>query len=289
MTSTSTDNDTILNATNTIMDIYPEFDIQKAMAIAQEFESAGFIDTCENLSKIIICQSIIRKWLVSKKNIHSICKKLNLLQDTFKSVINGYHIINKTPIKETVWEEVNCDIVRDVCNISDEANGNHVSGKDNRFDNCNVSNKSAKTDKDKVSISSYRLSSVCDSANNGNPSDIINEIERRDESFDMYSLLVRSEKENPIIGYSWYMIPKDHFVFKINELVPKIGKMGKKKGKIVGWKSEYCDITFSMSSQLWYKFNIETIEKYKISYVEVDNSKSKINYSQIYNSFSNTI
>ena len=45
MTSTSTDNDTILNATNTIMDIYPELDIQKAMAIAQEFESSGFIDT----------------------------------------------------------------------------------------------------------------------------------------------------------------------------------------------------------------------------------------------------
>ena len=44
-----------------------------------------------------------------------------------------------------------------------------------------------------------------------------------------------------------------------------------------------------MSSQLWYKFYIKDIEKYKVCSTEIDNNKSKINYSQIFNSFSNTI
>lgn len=238
---------------------------------------------------IIKLQSVCRGWIVRNKNIYGISKKFKNLQSTFHSIVLGYHMINKTPIKEGVWEEVNCDIVRDVCCITDEANGNHVSGKDNRFDNYNISNKSSKTDGINVTISSYRLSSVCSNKNHDNPQKIINEIEKRDKSFDYYSLLLRNEKGKSIINYDWYIISKDCHVFKIDKIVPKIGKMGKKKGEVVGWTSQYCDITFSMSSQLWYKFNVKNIEKYKICSTEVDNSKPKINYSQIYNSFSNTI
>lgn len=241
------------------------------------------------LSSIVKIQSLCRGWIVRKKNIYGISKKLKNLQSTFHSTVYGYHTINETPIKETVWEKVNCEIVRDVCRITDEANGNHFSGKDNRFDNYNISNKSSKTDGDNIKISSYRLSSVCSDKTNGNQQDIINEIERRDESFDYYSLLLRNEKEKSIINYTWYIIPKDYHIFKIDKLDPKIGKNGKKKGEVVGWKSEYCDITFSMSSQLWYMFNIKQIEKYKICSTELDNGKPKITYSQIYNSFSNII
>jgi len=216
-------------------------------------------------------------------------EKFKALQSTFNEVIGGYHMINKTPIKEGVWEEVNCDIVRKVCDITDEANGNHASGKDNRFDNKNFSNKSAKTDGTNVSISSYRLTGVCNDKDNGNPQDILNEIEKRDKSFDYYSILIRNETEKPKIHYAWYIIPRDCHIFKIDNLTQKKGKKGKKKDEIVGWKTKYCDITFSMSSQLWYKFNIRDIEKYKVCDTEIDNSKSKVPYSQIYHLFSKTI
>ncbi len=87
----------------------------------------------------------------------------------------------------------------------------------------------------------------------------------------------------------WYIIPKDCYLFRIDNLNHKIGKKGKKKGQIVGWESKYSSITFSMSSQLWYNFNIDELKKYMVCYTEVDNSKPKINYSQIYESFCNTI
>jgi len=238
------------------------------------------------IESVIKIQAICRRWLAHK---HNIISKLKKQQSVFESVISGYHLINKTPIKETVWEEINCDIVQNICSISDEANGNHLSGKDNRFDSFNISNKSTKRNGNNVSISSYRLTTVCSDKIHGNETDIITEIEKRDESFDYYSILIRDEKENSIIDYEWYMIPKDYYLFKIHSLTPKMGKTGKNKGNIVGWESKYCDITFSMSSQLWYKFNMNEIKKYKVCQTTIDNSKPKINYSQIFHSFSNTI
>jgi len=235
---------------------------------------------------IIKIQSLCRRWLSNRNHIYI---KFKNLQSQFSAVIKGYHMINKTPIKETVWEEINCDIVSSVCSITDEANGNHVSGKDNKFDIFNISNKSTKINGNNISISSYRLTSVCNDKLPGNEKNIIDEIEKRDKSFDYYSILVRSEKQTTLINYTWYIIPKDYYLFRIDKLIPKIGKIGKKKGSVIGWVSKYCDITFSMSSQLWYKFDIKNIEKYKLYSVEIDNSKSKITYSQIYNSFSNTV
>jgi hypothetical protein len=252
-------------------------------------EKYYYYNETDNLCKIVKCQSICRKWLVNIKNIYATYKKFKNLQKIFTEVITGYHIINKTPIKEGVWEEINCDIVSSVCSITDEANGNHTSGKDNRFDNMNVSNKSTKTDGNIVSISSYRLSSVCSDKNNGNSQDIVNEIEKRDNSFDYYSILIRNEKENSIIEYVWYVIPRDYYIFKVDKLEPKYGKIGKKKGEVIGWKSKYCDIRFPMSSQLWYTFNIIDIKKYQVCHTEINNSKPKINYSQIFNSFGNTV
>jgi|TARA_B110000285_G_scaffold198446_1_gene230905 hypothetical protein len=227
--------------------------------------------------------------LSASENNDPFYNKCKTLHKEFNDVIKGYTMINKTPIKESVWEEINCNIVCGVCSITDEANGNHTSGKDNRFDNLNISNKSTKTNGNNISISSYRLSSVCSDKNNGNVQDIISEIEKRDSSFDYYSILIRNEKEHAMIEYMWYIIPKDCHIFKINELTPKLGKNGKKKGEIVGWESKYCNITFSMSSQLWYNFNIIDIEKYKVCSTEIDNSKPKINYSQIFNLLGNTV
>ena len=44
-----------------------------------------------------------------------------------------------------------------------------------------------------------------------------------------------------------------------------------------------------MSSQLWYEFDIKDIEQYKLCSVEINNNEPKINYSQIFHLFRNTI
>ncbi len=256
------------------------------MSTNMEVEIEPDRDYYSNILDIIHCQSIIRRWLSNKNNIYIKFKKQQL---RFESVIKGYHMINKTPIKESVWEEINCDIVDNVCFISDEANGNHMSGKDNRFDNFNISNKSTKQNGNNIDISSYRLTSVCNDKMPGNEQDIIQEISKRDKSFDYYSFLIRKEKENSVINYTWYIIPKEYYLFKIDNLKPKIGKIGKKKGNVIGWESKYSQIMFSMSSQLWYKFDVKHIEKYRVCSVNIDNSKKKIGYSEIYHSFGNTI
>lgn len=238
-----------------------------------------------NVSKIITCQAVVRRWLACKNNIYI---KLKHQQPRFTSVLKGYHMLNKTPIAGAVWEELNCDIVSDVCTISDEANGNHLSGKDNRFDNFNISNKTSKTDKnDIISISSYRLTSVCSDKSPGDEREIIQEIEKRDSSFEYYSIL-NCKRDGEKLLYEWYMIPKDYYLFKMKTLKHKIGQQGKKKGTIVGWSSDYCDILFSMSSQLWYKFMVKDIKKYRICSVEIDNSKPKLSYSQIYSLLGDT-
>nr|QFG74034.1 MAG: hypothetical protein [Megaviridae environmental sample] len=242
-------------------------------------------DRAEYINNIIKSQSICRRWLSSKKNIYMINKKFRALQLKFTKVINGYHIINTAPINGCIWEPMNCEIVRDVCSIADEANGNHVSGKDNRFDNIDYSNKTCKLENNICRLSSYRLTKVCNKKNIGESQEILNEIEKRDGSFDHYSILLRDEKENQVIEYIWYIIPKDYHIFKIDKLVPKLGKDNKNRGQIIGWESKVCSITFSMSSQLWFQFDIKDIEKYKVCFTTVDNSKSKVNFSQIYDIF----
>ena len=238
---------------------------------------------------IVIIQSLFRGCIVRENNIYGIIKKFKSLKGDFSKTLNGYHMVNKAPIKEAVWEEVNCDIAKSSFSISDEAKGNHASGKDNRFDNINISNKSTKVEGTNISISSYRLTTVCNDKDTGIPVNIIEEIRKRDSSFDYCSLLVRDETENSFIKYMWYIIPKDCHLFRIDNLNHKIGKRGKKKDEIIGWESKYSSITFSMSSQLWYNFSIDEIKKYMVCYTEVDNSKPKIDYSQIYDSFCNTI
>jgi hypothetical protein len=42
----------------------------------------------------------------------ALIEKFKQLQPQFTAVVSGYHLINKSPIKESVWEEINCDIVR---------------------------------------------------------------------------------------------------------------------------------------------------------------------------------
>jgi hypothetical protein len=105
------------------------------------------------------------------------------------------------------------------------------------------------------------------------------EVERRDDSFDYYSLLVRSEAQDSMT-YSWYIIPKDHHIFNISKYEWK-EKKRKNCRDVLGWTSKYMDITFSMSSQLWIHFNVDEIKQYLITSVVVLKGH-KLSFSEIY-------
>jgi hypothetical protein len=63
--------------------------------------------TPEYINNIVKIQSMFRKYLSNKNNIYILSKKFKTLQPEFDAVIKGYHMINRTPIKESVWEEIN--------------------------------------------------------------------------------------------------------------------------------------------------------------------------------------
>ena len=239
------------------------------------------------LNKIAEKNKIIAKLIninAGEYNIYILFTK-KFIGESFKSEILGYHLICESPIKEAIWEEINCNIVNDYCKIIKNPTGSHLSGRDNIFDNWRISNKTGKIVNEKISLSSYRLGNVCNIKNVGNPNGIINEINNRNELYDYYSILLRDENIKYIIIYYWFIIPKDYHIFNIdsNQLLPIIGVNGKNKDKQIGWKSKYATITFSMSSQLWFNFNFNDIKQFLLHDVKVDKNSKKYTYSDLYN------
>jgi len=234
------------------------------------------------MDTIINIQKIYRGYKSRKNNIYYNLKK-NKIKTNFRNEVIGYHIICKEPIKESKWEEIDVNILKQYHNIHFIANGKHNSGLDIIIDKWNISNKTSKIDKNNnVNISSYRLTSVCNNLDVGNKEEIINEINNRDKSYDYYSILLRKENNN-IINYYWCIIPKNNKIFNINNNILFIPKYSTKNNeKQIGWKSQYFDITFSLSSQLWFHFKFEDIKRYIICQVEVNlNVLPKITYSDI--------
>lgn len=174
--------------------------------------------------------------------------KNSFIKQKFICEIKGYHIFHKEPIKESVWEKINKNIIDGVIKTSQFNYGSHESGRDINFENYGVSNKTGKITKE-VKISSYRLTSVCDSKNIGNKKDIIKEIEKRNNRFDYYSILLRREdKKSNILWYYWCFVPKNHYIFEIKEddFCKKI-KINSNDIQ-VGWKGKNFDINFCMVS-----------------------------------------
>lgn len=232
---------------------------------------------------IVRLQSVVRRYVSNTTNIYKKFKNPQIIKN-FENELRGYHLMNKSPLKESLWEEVNTNIVRDYCTIADEANGNHLSGKDNKYDMWNISNKTCKIEKNgKISISSYRLSSICSNKDPSTKEKIVEEIHKRDSNFDYYSILVRQEDKN-IITYMWCVIPKDYYIFNVEnqEFIPKLGKQKRSQGQNVGWTGKYFDINFSMSSQLWYHFNFDDIKQFVLAKVTIPIPQTPLTYSQIY-------
>jgi hypothetical protein len=230
-------------------------------------------------SKSFVSVRLIKCCRSYNSPIHKLLKQ-KMVKKRFADEILGYHMLNYTPIKESVWEDINASIVSSCCVVSDQAMGNHLSGIDNKFNDWRISNKTAKIAKNHaVNVSSYRLTSVCNNRDIGDIERIVDEIQRRNDSFDYYSILLRKESLDHLT-YRWYVIPKDFYVFDANlfDWDIKIGQ----KGFIVGWKSKFMDITFSMSSQLWYKFQLIDIEQFIIVDVSVYKKSVLMTYADVF-------
>jgi len=191
--------------------------------------------------------------------------QLYKLKTAFEQCVKGYHLINRAPINETAWEEINALILtHSGFTVHSKSDGGHVSGMDIDSSFGTISNKSAKYSNTKkgisFDISSYRLTTVCSDKNCGDPIDIIAEINSR-KNFEYYSILVREETEDDskeMIQYDWWYIPSDYAALDPSSYTwePTMGKRGKNKDTQVGWHTNEVNgcrmsICFSMSSQLW--------------------------------------
>jgi len=215
----------------------------------------------------------------------------------FKKCVKGYHLLNASPINETIWETINSEILeKSGCKVLNISNGSHSSGRDIICDIGGLSNKSAKYNKSKneFSISSYRLTTVCSNKDCGTVEKIINEINSR-KNYDYYSFIVRNEQDDDI-EYDWYIIPSNHpsFMPETYKWEPMFGQRGKKIGEQIGWKTNEINgskmsITFSMSSQLWLSITVtDDLKAFIMSSCKV-NKKTLFNYSEIYEMFSKNI
>jgi hypothetical protein len=214
---------------------------------------------------------------------------IELLDINFKKCVKGYHLINSSPINETIWEDVNSMIFTSSgIDIYSKSNGSHSSGMDIDSFIGKISNKSSKYSKNKknINISSYRLTTVCNEKDCGKIDKIIDEINKR-KNFDYYSFIIRDEFDNKI-KYDWYLIPSNYHILNPSSYIwkPTIGKRGKKNDIQIGWSTNDINgskmsISFSMSSQLWIHIEItEEIKQFIIATVTVEN-KPKYNYIQL--------
>jgi hypothetical protein len=192
----------------------------------------------------------------------------------FKKCVRGYHLLNAEPIKESVWEAINTQVLtHSGCTVHSQSSGSHSPGSDISSSAGNFSNKSVKyeaSSHDHFNISSYRLTSVCSASTPGNITEVVAEINRR-KNFQYYSIIARDEQPDKIL-YDWFILPADHPLMNpsLYTWKPLIGKRGKNKDIQIGWQTETINgssmsITFSMSSQLW--ISISITEEMKQNYI----------------------
>jgi len=211
------------------------------------------------------------------------------LRSNFTKCVQGYHLVNNDPIKESPWEDVNT-IVLEASGfpVADKANGSHKSGSDLTCALGGFSNKSTQYDgvkqtKDAFKISSYRLTTVCSDKTPGAIADVLAEIQRR-KNFAYYSIIVRDESPKEI-QYDWFLIPADFPAFNPASYTwtPKVGKTGRNKGAVTGWETNVVDgssmsISFSMSSQLWMNIHItDAMRAFIVGSCRVEKAR-KFNY-----------
>ena len=211
----------------------------------------------------------------------------------FGKCVRGYHLLNLDPIKESVWETINTQVLtHSGCTVFSQASGSHSPGSDISSSVGNFSNKSVKYESslhNHMNISSYRLTAVCSAGTPGNISEIVAEINNK-KNFQYYSIIARDESLEEI-HYDWIVLPADHPAVNPASYMwmPMIGKRGKNKDMQIGWKTDVINgssmsITLSMSSQLWISVSITDEMKHTFTVASTHAKKKTImDYVQLAN------
>ena len=231
------------------------------------------------------------------KNFANTCINKELIDLNFKKCIQGYHLVNTSPVNETIWEDLNSLIFTSVgIEVYLQSEGSHLPGMDINTSIGGISNKSSKyltKKQNRIDISSYRLTTVCSDKHCGDPKDIIQEINKR-KNFEYYSIIVRDEMDKEQITYYWLLIPSNHDVVNPSSYnwEPTFGKRGKNKDAQVGWHTNSINgsnmsIAFSMSSQLWMHIEMtDEIKKFVIASCTAL-KKTKYNYIELMDKVNN--
>ena len=209
-----------------------------------------------------------------------------VLKINFKKCVNGFHLINSCNINEKMWEDLNSLIfTKSGIEVKSKSNGSHLPGMDIQCSLGGISNKSSKysLQRKSIDISSYRLTTVCNSKRVGAINEIVEEINQR-KNFDYYSIIAREEMEG-INHYDWLFIPSDYYLLDpaSYEWSPMIGKKEKNKDLQLGWNTNEINgckmnIKFSMSSQLWIYLEMsDELKKFIVASSEVS-TQPKYNY-----------
>jgi hypothetical protein len=115
----------------------------------------------------VVVSNIIKREM-SAKALHTGMMANARMLSRVATEIQGYHLVNRAPIKEARWEDINESILRPFHTITGVAKGDHTSGKDMVCDGYGISNKSAMVNKKgMIAVSSYRLTKVCSSKTPG--------------------------------------------------------------------------------------------------------------------------
>ena len=200
--------------------------------------------------------------------------------------MNGFHLINSCNINEKIWEDLNSLIfTKSGIEVFSKSDGSHLSGMDIHCSLGEISNKSAKYSlhRKSIDISSYRLTTICNTNRVGNINEIMEKINER-KNFGYYSIIAREEMEGKN-HYDWLFIPSDYYLLNpySYEWFPMIGKKRNNKDFQIGWNTNEINgckmsITFSMSSQLWIHLRMtEELRKFIIASSEVS-TQPKYNY-----------
>ncbi len=200
----------------------------------------------------------------------------NILFDcyrNFNKCVSGYHIVNDTPIKESVWESINMQILEASGCKPSASPGSHRSGMDLSCSFGRLSNTTSVYRKgDSIfPLSSYRLTSVCSLGQPGAISDVLKEIDQR-SAFDFHSVLVRNQTAEQLY-YDWYLLPRHYGGLNPHQYIWSytIGKRGAHAGKVIGWESNVVNgssmsIRFNMSSQLWTQLSVTSdLKQFRIA------------------------
>ncbi len=207
--------------------------------------------------------------------------KSSLFVDTLSKTIHGYHMINKNPIKESVWESILCQVFDRLVMDYNHKNGSHTSGQDIIIDDKTIlSCKTCKETKNCMNISSYRLTK-CKTID-----EFIHEIDIVRANFTHYIILSRNENDKAL-SYNVYLIPSETIKAGMHEWDIKY----KSNKDISVYKTNTVDgvqmtITPSMSNQLWIKLEKQHFKTYIIATIEIKNKDTIHDYCSLFDKLS---